>query len=299
MPAKTRKLNISIVGAGRVGSALAVALRKRGHSIVSVVSRTPRSARRLARIVRCKNASHSLADIAPNTSLVIIAVPEHSLDEISRQLAALDGLPFESMFASHTSGSLTSDVLSAVANKGVHTFSLHPIQSFPPAAASGQSDKILDGIWYGFEGPSDTRIFAKQLTKELGGRFLEVPKDKKILYHLACVFASNYPLVLLGAVERLARQVTGRNLAPFRRLFESSATNGFQLGAAQALTGPLTRGSVEVIHRHMIELSSKQPDLLALYGALGLSALDLLGDENLTPEQRAQLEAILSGNDDR
>lgn len=299
MPVKKRKLNISIIGAGRVGSTLAVALKKRGHPIVSVVSRSLHSARRLGRRVACRNCSDDISLISPGSSLILITTPESVVGEVSRSLSDLKHLAFERIAVAHTSGALSSDVLSDLAARGARTFSFHPIQSFPPLGRSPE-EKILEGIWYGFEGPQNSRAVARLLASVLGGRILEVPKEKKIVYHLACVFASNYPVVVLGALEILAGQVTGKQLAPFRKLFDSSIGRSFDHGAGKALTGPLTRGSLDVLHRHMIELGSSRPDLLPLYSALGLFGLELLGErKSLTEEQIRQMSAILSGNDDR
>jgi predicted short-subunit dehydrogenase-like oxidoreductase (DUF2520 family) len=94
--------------------------------------------------------------------------------------------------------------------------------------------------------------------------------------------------------------VTNGKLEPFRKLMGASMGNAFELGAGKALTGPLARGSIEVVHRHMTELGSKHPELLPLYSALGLFGVDILDDlRSLGEKERAALTALLSGYDDR
>lgn len=300
MAGTNRKLKVTVVGAGSVGTTLARLLKRRGHSIVSVISRTRKSARSLARLVHCPNAADEVAAIAPETTFLLIATPEHVIKSVAESVALVDGLVLKKMFAAHTSGAISSEALSALADNGVRTFSFHPIQSFPRSTRTSISLESMRGCWYGFEGSGAARSFALKLSTSLGGKLLEVPKEKKFLYHLACVFASNYPVVILGAVERLAKQISGGDVSPFRRLFESSSENAFRLGAAKGLTGPVARGSAAIVRRHMIELSLKEPELLPLYSALGLYALEILGEKGMMSENdMRQLESLLTGNDDR
>ncbi len=300
MAGNTRKLNVTVVGAGSVGTTIARLLQHRGHSIVAVISKSRKSARTLARLVRCRLSGDDVAAIPSETSFLLIATPESAIESVAASIASVTGLAFQKVFAAHTSGAISSEALTPLADKGVRTFSFHPIQSFPKTMAASMHLASMKGVWYGFEGPGTTRSFARSLSSSLGGKFLEVPKEKKILYHLACVFASNYPVVILGAIERLARQISGGDLTPFRKLFESSSENAFRLGASKALTGPVARGSAAVIHRHMAELGSKEPELLPLYGTLGLYALEILREKGLLNENdMRQIESLLTGNDDR
>jgi len=300
LPGKNKKLNVTVVGAGSVGSTLAFLLKRRGHSIVSVISKTKKSARSLAARVGCHVASDDVSEISPKTSFLLIATPESAIDRVARSIAGVEGLPFKRIIVAHTSGALSSDVLSTLSLRGSQVFSFHPIQSFPKSRRVHFPYSSMKGVWYGFEGPGSARPFARRLAGTLGGKFLEVPKEKKILYHLTCVFASNYPVVLLGAVERLAGQVSDGDLAPFRKLFESSSENAFQLGGAKALTGPIARGSMGILHRHMVELGSKEPELLAIYSTLGLYALEILREKGtLSENDFRQMESILTGTDDR
>jgi predicted short-subunit dehydrogenase-like oxidoreductase (DUF2520 family) len=297
---RDKKLKVTLIGAGSVGATLARLLKRRGHSIVSVISKTRKSARALAAHVNCRIAGDDVSAIPPETSFVLITTPESAIEQTAQSIASVNGLAFDRMYAAHTSGALSSDVLSPLSNRGSRIFSFHPIQSFPRNRGASIPLESMKGVWYGFEGPRNARLFARTLASTLGGKFLEVPKEKKILYHLACVFASNYSVVVLGAVERLARHVSGGDLLPFRKLFESSGENAFRLGASGALTGPIARGSANIIHRHMAELSLREPELLTVYSALGLYALEILNVKGLLNEDDLrQIASLLAGNDDR
>ena len=292
-------LKVTVVGAGSVGSVLSLMLNRRGHSIVSVISNSRKSARDLAQLVHCKNAGDKVSAISPETTFMLITTPENAVERVALSISGIT-LAFAKIFVAHTSGALSSDVLSSLADRGARTFSFHPIQTFPANGRSSFPLSSMKDVWYGFEGPTNTRPLARRLTKILGGRFLEVPKEKKVLYHLACVFASNYPVAILGAVERLAQQVSGGDIVPFQKLFESSSQNAFRMSASKALTGPISRGSTSIIHRHMAELSSKEPELLRMYSSLGLFALEILREKGiLKDDDMRHIESLLSGNDDR
>lgn len=300
MPRNNKKLKVTVIGAGSVGSTLAQLLKRRGHSIVSVISRTRKSARALADLVHCRTAGDDHAAISPETNFLLIATPESAVEQTARSIASVHGLPFERMYVAHTSGALSSDALAPLSERGSRAFSFHPIQSFPRNSGASMSLSSMKGVWYGFEGMRNTRSFARALASSLEGKFLEVPKEKKILYHIACVFASNYSVAVLGAVEQLARHLSGGGLAPFRKLFESSGDNAFRLGASRALTGPIARSSASVLRGHMAELSAREPDLLAVYSALGLYAVEILDKKGLLTEDDLRLmSSLLSGNDDR
>ncbi|MBI2620301.1 MAG: DUF2520 domain-containing protein [Ignavibacteriales bacterium] len=272
---RTKSLRIAIIGAGRVGSALAHLFRKNGHSIDSVVSRTTKSARRLARAVRSRQSSSTVSDLPQSVDCIVLATPDEAIGAVVTQLSALPDLSFKGLTVFHTSGSLTSDLLIPLEQKGATVFALHPVQTFPKRVSAVSQIPDMTGIWYGYEGSMKARPVARRIVRELGGKIVFVPKEEKILYHLACVFASNYPVVILAAAESIVQEAGLRSLEPFEKLIEASVRNAQKLGPAAALTGPLVRGSETILRRHLDELGKKRPDLLPLYKALGLFGLGI------------------------
>ncbi|HEY6953379.1 MAG TPA: Rossmann-like and DUF2520 domain-containing protein [Bacteroidota bacterium] len=287
-----RRLNISLIGAGKVGSTLAVMLRRSGHTINAVVSLSRQSARACGRLVSCKNCSDSVSAIPASTTLIIIAVPDNAVQTVAASLAGLTQLDFSRTQVCHTSGALTSDVLEPVARRGARVFSFHPIQTFPRRLSLKDQIYTMQGVTYGIEGPRHSLRAAKALARTLGGEVIVVPKEAKILYHSACVLASNYPIALLGAIESLARKFTDKDLKPFRKLVETSVENAFRTGAGKALTGPIVRGDVETVARHLEAL--EDPAMRTLYRSLGVFALRLAEEERrLTPDQARRLTDLL------
>lgn len=256
------------------------------------MSRNARSARRSGAFVSCKNCSDDLASIPTASDLVIIAVPDQSIHAVAESLAALPNLEFSRLSVCHTSGALTSDVLSPLARKGAHVFSLHPIQTFPARKPLKDQLHSMKGITYGIEGPGKSIATAKTLVRQLGGENLFVPKDAKILYHLACVVASNYSVALVGALESITGEFTHKKLQPFKLLLQTSLENAVKMGAGKALTGPIVRGDTEIVSRHL--KSIKTPELRAVYKSLGAYALELaVGQHKLAPEQVTRFRRLL------
>lgn len=295
MPRPLKPLHVSIIGAGKVGTTLAALLHRNGYDIASVISLHRSSAKRCARLVRCSKYSSNIADISPLTQFILIAVPEENIQQVAQRLSKVRAIDFSRLYVAHTSGVLSSEALKPLAAVGAKTFSLHPIQSFPRNISLTKQQHMMNGVPYGFEGSSRHIAFAKRIVRALNGRFLVVPKEKKILYHIACVFASNYVVSVLGALEELAGELRfSKPLKPFERLMKSSMENALRDGAVNALTGPVSRGSIETIKLHLNELSGNKK-LKKLYRSLGAQALELARRQGkLTSTKRKILNGVLS-----
>ncbi len=267
---------VSIIGAGKVGSTLALLLRRSGYPIVSVISKNKISAQRLARLVRCKIFSDSLSALSPETRFLLFTSPEETLAQLVRKLDKLSSIHYSGLFCAHVSGSETSDVFLPLTKRGAIPFSLHPIQTFPNDLSVKVQASKMPGITYGFEGSRRALPFARRVVRSLQGSIIVVPKEKKILYHIACVFASNYPLVMLGAAEELFltlhKKIRTQHVRP---LVEASIENAFRLGSSRALTGPAVRGSLDTIRSHIRALKKISPHLVEVYRQSGLLAVRL------------------------
>ena len=276
-----------------MGSTIAALLQKRGHRITSVISRSRSSARVIGRLLGSPVASTSLKNLSPLTDLLVIATPDEMIADVAAEIAAIGTLRKSRVTVFHPSGVLTSDALDALASQGAKVFSLHPIQTFSDRVSHRDQLNLMKGVWYGFEGETHARAAARSIVKDLGGRWLEIPKEGKILYHAACVFASNYPTILLGAVERLSKAAGLPGLKPFGPLVQTAVQHAVDRGPGSSLTGPLARGSNAVVQRHLEALRALDPALASLYEALGLFGLDVALESNrLTGDQIKALAAL-------
>jgi predicted short-subunit dehydrogenase-like oxidoreductase (DUF2520 family) len=286
---------ISIIGAGKVGSTLAKMFHRSGYRIVSVISQKKNSARKLAHLLRCKKYSDSLSDIHPTTRIILIAVPEENILEIAEEITKRSHIDFLNLVVFHTSGSLTSDALLPLRMQGAITFSLHPIQSFLKASTLVHQMARMNNVIYGFEGNIAALPLARQLVKDLCGKLVRIPKEEKILYHIACVFASNYSTALLGTVDKLVERIGGGiRFSHFEPLVRTSIENAFKFTPKMALTGPIARGSSKTVENHLQELRKIDKPLALLYQQIGLQALKMaVFRKSLKPNVAKQIKQIL------
>jgi predicted short-subunit dehydrogenase-like oxidoreductase (DUF2520 family) len=273
MPDKKRKEKplVSIIGAGRLGTTLALALAKQGYSTRSLVARRLQSARKAA-VILDGNAEAFAANqihLLPKADLFLISVPD---DQIASVALKLSRAKLEGKFtALHTSGALSSEVLSPLRAKGASTGSVHPLISVSDPQVS------IKGAFWSVEGdPSAVRV-AKKLVRDLGGESFSIKSADKPLYHAAAVMTSGHVTALFDvALEMLVdcgltRETARRILQP---LLASAVHNLETRDPAQALTGTFSRGDVETVKRHLAALKQhKLADALELYCRLGKRSL--------------------------
>lgn len=265
----TRSLpNISLIGSGKVGSSLALALFERGYPIVSIINRTGTSAIALAKAVKCKRVSTHLDSLHATTDIVLIAVSDDALKNVADELAAATQLKFLKLLIVHTSGVYASDVLSAVEGKGALTASMHPIQTFP----EGRRPPKLRGIYFGVEGVPEAIKCVERLVNDLEAKIVAIPIELKPLYHIACVFASSYMVALLNGISDLAALLKlGASWTEiFGPLMTAATENTIKTSAPNALTGPVLRGDTATISLHLKTLAEFAPQLLPFYCATGV-----------------------------
>ena len=282
MPGRKRKekLEVAIIGAGRLGTALALGLAAKGYSIRALVARGVQSARKSATLV-AKTTTGLDDEIAalpsnqigllPQADLVLISVPD---DQIAAVTAKLSRLNFDRKpVALHTSGALSSEVLSPLTAQGWSVGSVHPLMSVPDAKAS------LRGAFWSVEGDPRAVRLAKTLVRDLGGTSFSIPTAEKPLYHAAAVMTSGNVTALFdvalemlvdcGLTRKTARQV----LQP---LLLSTVHNLQTKDPSQALTGTFSRGDIETVKRHLAALKQhKLADALELYCRLGKRSLKI------------------------
>jgi predicted short-subunit dehydrogenase-like oxidoreductase (DUF2520 family) len=274
------KPSVSIIGAGRLGTALAVALAGQDYAIKSLVARRVESARKAATLAR-KVATVLDGEIAalaakqiaalPHADLFLITVPDDQIATVAAQLAELkvDRRPT----ALHTSGALSAEVLAPLRARGWHTGSVHPLISVSDAEAP------INGAFWSVEGDAHARRVAKQLVHDLGGTSFSIRSAEKPLYHAAALMTSGsvtalFDVALEMLVESgLTRKTARRILQP---LLASTVQNLETKDPAAALTGTFSRGDLETVKRHLAALHRHGlEDALELYRLLGKRSLKI------------------------
>lgn len=293
-----RKPTVSIVGAGRLGLALALALSDSGYSLVALVARRRQKAEKAAAVLGKKSGVVALAadqfSELPATDLVLISTPDDVIAEVAVSLATLEAGGRRRVVL-HTSGALSSMVLAPLAAKGFETGSLHPLASVTDPTAGAQS---LHGAFFCIEGTAKAKALAKAIVLDLGGRSFAIKPENKTLYHAAALTASPQLTALFDvAIELLTNCGLSRKQAQevFMPLLESTVNNLRTATPQQALTGTFARGDAETVKRHLEAFSSGDlADALQIYKLLGQHSLQLAKQNGLNPKRAAEIEGLLN-----
>ena len=258
-PAPSGELGVSrvcVVGAGRLGTALAAALREAGVDVEGPAGR---------------------GEVPRGCEAIVLCVPDGEIQAAAATVAGAAPL------VGHTSGATRLDALAAA---GGAAFGLHPLQTFPERAPS-EADSAgrapspaaepsalaaFAGAGCAVAGTTPEALgFAVRLAELLGMTPFEIDDEGRAAYHAAASVASNFTVTLLAAAERIA---AGAGLAPHearallaplvRRTVESVA----ELDPERALTGPIARGDHGTVEAQRRALEEAAPELLDLFDEL-------------------------------
>ncbi len=284
-------MRLAVVGAGRVGTAIAVVLGRAGHEVVGVSGRD--RTRRLAEVHLPGVPVGPPADIVRGADLVWIAVPDDLIGPTASALVA-DAALDPGVWVAHLSGSRGPDALADVREAGARPLAIHPLQTFPDVEGAIER---LPGCTIAIAADDEEGLdLAEALALDLGGRPFRLADDRRPLYHAAAVFASNYLVATTAVAEELfAMAGVPEPSAAMRPLQETTLDNVRRLGANAALTGPAARGDLHTIERNLEALVVAAPRAVAAYVALARVAADLaLADGRLTSERRRGVDEVLA-----
>jgi predicted short-subunit dehydrogenase-like oxidoreductase (DUF2520 family) len=276
-------LNTGFIGAGMTGTALAVRLSLKGWPVVAVSSRSLSSAQKLAkRVPNCRvyRAAQELADIA---ELVFVTTPDDVITQVCSETHWHKG---QSVL--HCSGAHSLDVLEPAKKLGAAVGSFHPLQTF---ADVDQAIANLPGSTFALEAEGPLLSTLKELTRLLNGNWVELGAGDKVLYHAAAVFACNYLVTLVKLALDLwkdfgvsSKEATGALLP----LLRGTLNNIQSIGLPNCLTGPIARGDLGTIDRHLKALGAGDPSLLTAYRELGLQTIPIALAKGKVNEKRAE-----------
>lgn len=284
----TSRRRVAVLGPGRVGSALAQALTRGGDRIVAVMDGGGGSAVALAsQIAGCVVASNPVEAVAKATH-VLVTAPDDAIVALVTEVALADGW-HEGQHVVHCSGAAGLAVLERARLSGARVAACHPAQTVPRGAGA---DDLLGVAWAVTAAPSD-RAWAHDLVTAAGGDPFDLSEDARVLYHAALSIGSN----AVGAAVAVARQLLlgARVDAPDRiltPLIEASVRNVLADGAG-ALTGPVVRGDVGTVARHLGALDGDVPRLGQAYRSLQSVVLDQVAG-GLSGDDAAAIRALLA-----
>lgn len=292
---RTMKPRIAIVGAGSLARALAASLREAGYVIDQIIARPETaSLRRARRLAAEVGASAVVAEKAQiQAEVVWFCVPDATIRSAAESLigaADFKATNWRGKVALHSSGALTSDELSALRRPGLHqqgaaVASVHPLMTFVRG-----SQPSLQGVPFAIEGDKKAVAAARQIVISLRGKPFTIRKQDKEAYHAWGMFASPLLAALLAVGEKVAVAAgVPRKAAKARALpiLKQTLANYSALGAAESFSGPIARGDVETVRKHLRVLGTI-PGAREVYVALARAAL-----RDLPAKNRADLEKLL------
>ena len=274
------KPRIAIVGAGNLGTALAISLHRAGYPIAAVVGRRGKSLRQLRKVAKAVGALavvnlDKVGGTGIQADLVWFCVPDSEIANAARLLAGR--LKWKGRLALHSSGALASDELKDLRRRGAATASVHPLMTFVQ-----DSQPSLAGVPFAIEGDVAATRASRRIVRDLGGQAHAIRKQDKAAYHAWGTFASPLLTALLATTEEVAilAGVKRREVAPrMIPILLQTLANYAQFGAAGAFSGPIIRGDVETVKKHL-RMLRRAPAGREVYVALARAAIQFLPGKN-------------------
>ncbi len=277
-------VKVGFIGAGVVGTALAVRLQEKGYPVVTIASRTTASAEKLAGVVSgCQvyEKKQAVADIA---DLVFVTTPD---DDVQEVVAELNWLPGQSVI--HCSGVDSLDVLQKAKDDGAYVGGFHPLQSF--ASATNAIENLPGSTTFALEAEEPLLDTLKGMAHALEGNYVVLGLGDKALYHAAAVIACNYTVTLMKMATDLwktfgvSTEEATKALLP---LLRGTINNIENVGLPNCLTGPIARGDIGTVLKHLDAMEEKTPEILETYRDLGFQTIPIALNKGKIDVARAE-----------
>lgn len=263
------KPKIAIIGPGVVGRAVGRILRGKRFAITAVAGRTAERVRDAIAFIGGGRAARSLSAAAKGADIVLLTTPDGAIKPVCDQIAAEHGFKRGAVVL-HFSGAYGPELLNAAHDCKAHIGALHPIQSFPSPEAAV---KRMKGVYFAFDGDESAAQAAETLVAALGGKMLHLPSGSRAMYHASLSVLSNYLVAVADLGTNMLKlcglppEESAQAVAP---LIEGTVENIKTVGLPDALTGPIARGDVATVERHLQAMAGLPRPIRHLYCELGL-----------------------------
>ena len=267
-------MKISIIGAGRLGGALAVALSKKNYTIENLVSRNTDTAGKIAAFIKPKPNILAAEELSKITSELIFITTQDS--EIGSVVELLKENLSHQPFVFHTSGALSSEILGELKVAGGRVGSIHPLISISESILGAAQ---LGDAYFCVEGGAEAVAVGREIVGKLGGKPFLIETKYKTLYHASAVTACGHLVALVdAAIEMLTK--CGLNETEARKtllpLIKSTVENLETQTTAESLTGTFARADVATFEKHLETLQKNvSAEILEIYLLLGARSVHL------------------------
>ena len=287
--------DVTIIGLGRLGSALALAFSQNGYKVSQLVVRNNKNVEEITGRIKPKPDILTIERAAEiNADIIFITTQDSEIVDVAEKLARnLEQLPL----VFHASGALDSNILEPLRQLGCEVASFHPLVSIsdPIGGAASFQDK-----YFCLEGDENAVFIGRQIVETLGGKPFAIKPGTKPLYHASAVIACGHLTALLsialevfskcGLDDEKAKEI----LLP---LVSSTINNISKQTPAEALTGTFARGDAASLNEHLRAFRGNMSDeLLEIYLLLGERSLDLAKQQGTSEDVISGIRQIISEN---
>lgn len=266
-------MKVGIIGAGKVGCSMGKYFMDNGITVTGYSSRSKESVEKAATFTKTK-AFDTPEQVVSESDLIFLATPDGKIEEVWKEIAlySIQGKVF-----CHFSGALSSNVFSGREEKGVHACSLHPMYAFNDKFTSYEK---LNSIIFTAEGDEAALTAVRSLMQSLGNEMLVMRSDKKVRYHASASILSN---MMIGLYETGIRMLADCGFAEeeakklAKPLVSGNIHNLLATSPEEALSGPIERGDVQTVQKHLEELTGQEK---RIYVSLGQEVVRVAGRKN-------------------
>ncbi|KUG24313.1 hypothetical protein ASZ90_005864 [hydrocarbon metagenome] len=289
-----RNINtFAIIGTGMVGTAIGFLLKKAGYKITAISDKSPASLKRAQAYIGGESFRNP-QEAVQRADCILITTPDDKISSACREIALCPAIKNKLVF--HMSGAGDLTLLESAKKAGAAVASIHPLQSF---SSINQAIKNIPGSYFAITSDKKAQAPARNIVVHLGGIPFFISSNQKPLYHAAACIASNYLVALINTVESIY-QAIGLNEKDAKKaylpLVYGSLRNIENSGSIPSLTGPIARGDLGTIKKHISAISKNLPQYSSLYSSLGLIAVKVAQKKGtLNNRQAKEINTILKG----
>ena len=270
-------MRIGFIGAGKMGFTMGKHLvdKKADVCVMGYYSRDTESARQAARFTGTKYYE-KLEDLICECDAIFLTVPDGQIAYMAKTISELDEALLDEKILCHTSGALSSQVFSGMSSH-VYGYSIHPMYA---VSSKLESYTNFSQSYITIEGDHKFLMYFRNLFESLGHKVSVIAADKKVLYHAAAVYASNLVIALYSKATKLltdcgfTKDEANKALKP---LFMNNATKLYESSPVESLTGPVERGDIETINKHLGALDNDEREI---YRLLSKELIDVAIEKN-------------------
>lgn len=274
LPVLNKESLVAILGAGRLGSSLAIALDKAGYTVAAITSRQPTHREWLNSHITTGIVVENVQTAVNVANIVFITGPDAYIEKIC------SGVKWRSHQAViHCAGAMSLAPLDTARVAGAQTGGFHPLQTFPTI----DSYERLQDVSFAIESASPELLgWLRTLAEDLGGSAFQIESSQRAAYHASAVMACGLLSGLTGLSAEMWEPLGIERTEALRRLIpllRATVDALDEKGLPHAITGPFVRGDVETITRHLEATANKSIGIRNAYAALALASLHIAKEQ--------------------